>query len=106
MLISTLADGPVSRNAELPVFEAGVRQPVTEAKAWCHVGLVVVAVADKEALVVPHHAVYARIVRERGRVLHANREGRWQSSRRVHIAKQYIGQGVAALHPREPPRSS
>ena len=59
-------------------------------------------VADEDAFSVEHVPGLARVVEERGGVLQPLREGERQAARRVDVAEQHVGQGIAALLARVP----
>src|SRR5216684_5913473 len=75
---------------------------MTERKKRLDLLLVVVAIADEDALAVPDSAVLARVVDEGRVVLQAYWEGLRQTSGRISLTEQHVGDGVAALLARVP----
>src|SRR6266700_5860319 len=75
---------------------------MTERKQRLDLLLVVVAIADEDALAVPDSAVLARVVDEGRVVLQAYWESLRQASGRISLTEQHVGDGVAALLARVP----
>ncbi len=91
------------RDAQVAVSVAGIAQAVTKGVEHVHPFGVIVTVADVRALPIADHAVLARVVEERRRILQPSRKGLCELARGIDGAEQHVGDRATpglAHHPR------